>query len=129
MPRLEYYRERSKKYAKDNLESFGGSSGLRSLNIGSAAEYFVTSWLLARQIEVGAICSKQSHHDLVALVGNRWYTIQVKMGIVNKKTGYIHLRSPKKRIWSDLVAVVDLKGFRLRWVSMNGDVPTELLEQ
>ena len=129
LPSSEWYRRYSRQYSKDNIVRQGGDNLLSRMNTGFAAEHFVTCWLLTRQFEVAEISNKQSHHDLVARIGGQWLTIQVKIGSVNKKTGTIHLRATKKRIWSDIVAVVDLRGYRLRWKPGITEVPLELIEQ
>ena len=129
LPLDEYFRRKSRQYAKDNIVRQGGYDIFSRLNTGFAAEHFVISWLLSRQIEVADICSKQSHHDLVALIGGQWISIQVKLGAVNKKTGTIVCRATKKRIWSDIVAVVDLRSHRIKWKAGTSEVPPELIEK
>src|ERR1700689_2472157 len=122
----EYFRRKSRQYAKNNIVRQGGGDIFSRLNTGFAAEHFVTCWLLARQFESAEISNKQSHHDLVAFVGGRWLTVQVKLGAINKKTGTIKCRATKKTIKSDVVAVVDLIGYRIFWKSGLKELPPEL---
>lgn len=97
-----------------------------NLMLGAAAELFVCAWLLARKIEVATLCNKQSHHDLVAFMDDRWWTIQVKLGAVNTKTDNIRHCSPRAKIWSDIVATVDLETNRVKWLPMRETLPTQL---
>lgn len=121
-----YSREHSKQYARKHIRGQGGKAGPVSLNLGFAGEHYVVGWLLSRQIEVAMLCNKQSHHDLVALIEDRWWTIQVKIGAINTKTGHLKNRSPRSRIWSDIVALVDLEANRIQWVPMREALPTNL---
>jgi hypothetical protein len=93
---------------------------------GAAGEHFVIHWLLARRFEVGGPHNPNGKHDLFVKLG-RWYTVQVKVGKVNLRTGGIYLNR-RSVIASDLIAIVDLEGGRLRWVSNTDEpLPEELL--
>jgi hypothetical protein len=103
-------------------------AGATTRDRGAAGEHLVISQLLARNLEVGGPYNQNGKHDLFVKLGT-WHTVQVKLGRVNSKTGTVCLCSRGRRssITSDLIAIVDLKGQRVRWMSNNGQpVPSEL---
>lgn len=99
------------------------------MNVGSSAEHFVIHWLLLRGLDVGGPYNQQGPHDMFVKLLGSWYTVQVKVSHLNRKTGVIS-RSPMRRglIISDLVALVDLSSRQIRWESGTpATLPKELL--
>jgi predicted AAA+ superfamily ATPase len=121
-------REYNQKYLNDNLTMSGGTNSKKETSdIGASAEHFVISELLRKRLPVGGPYNQNSKHDLFVKAGS-WKTVQVKVGRVNHKTGSIYLQACKKHIVSDLIAVVDLLGRRIKWMSNTEEpVPEELL--
>lgn len=121
LKRAEYYRQyQAKNRRKSPL------AGATTRDRGAAGEHLVVSQLLARNLEVGGPYNQNGKHDLFVKLGT-WHTVQVKVGTVNIKTGAVRLNSRRSSITSDLIAIVDLKGQRVRWMSNNGQpVPSEL---
>jgi hypothetical protein len=106
-----------------------GVTGPEKRDRGAAGEHFVISELLRQQLQVGGPYNQNGKHDLFVKVSDKWYTIQVTLSQVNLKTGTILLTGRNRStIVSDLIALVDLEGKRIRWVSNTKEpVPKELL--
>lgn len=83
---------------------------------GAAGEYLVASDLLARGFPVTKPLDAQGKDDLHVKVGGKWRNVQVKLGSVSKKTGHIYKNNATKVV-SEILAVVDLKGRRIRYLS------------
>lgn len=97
--------------------------------LGAAAEFFVAVTLLLKGIEVTKPLNTNTKDDLHARFGDGWRNIQVRPARVSS-TGRIwtHLRrTGKGKVTSELVAFVDLRGLRIRWVSnRRRELPKEL---
>ena len=96
--------------------------------VGAAGECFVLAELCIRGLNAAKCVNPGSPHDLFVEIGGRCYTIQVKVGRRNARTLTI-TATRLSRITSQLIAVVDLVGKRIRWVSNTSEpVPAVLLE-
>lgn len=123
------YRDKAdqRKYNQLREMTGGAKSKKETSDVGAAAEHFVISELLQRRLSVGGPYNQNGPHDLFVRVGT-WRTVQVKVGRVNVKTRTIYPTAVKRDIKSDLIAYVDLRGKRIRWISNTDEpVPEELL--
>lgn len=101
----------------------------QTMNVGCAGEHLVMAELLAKQLSVGIPLNPQTAHDMFVRIQKKWWTIQVKVGKVNRKTGTLSPPPRRGPIHSDLLAVVDVPGKRIRWISNTyKSVPVELTD-
>lgn len=93
---------------------------------GEAGELFVAADLLVRGLPTTKPFNRNGKDDLHVRVRTGWKNVQVKLGRVHAKTGTIHLMR-RNRITSDIVAVVDLTGKRVRYIANTSEcLPEEL---
>lgn len=67
-----------------------------------------------------------TEHDVFVRAADGWRTVQVKKAGVDAKTGHIHLRRGRKHVVSDILALVDLKGRRIRYEASAKPLPLDL---
>lgn len=96
-------------------------------NLGAAAEFFVAADFLARALEGTKPLNVNGWDDLHVKCSGRWYTVQVKHGSLNPRTGRLHCKKNKATMHSDILAVVHLPTKRIDYVSLKLPVPQELL--
>lgn len=97
--------------------------------LGAAAELFVAVTLLSQGVEVTKPLNTNTKDDLHARFVDGWRNIQVRPGRVGSRNKiWTHIRRKGKgKITSDLVAFVDLRGLRIRWVcNRRRGLPKEL---
>jgi hypothetical protein len=120
------YRKSQRRYMVNNYRLTKAMPS-ESLNRGWAGEHLVLSELLFRQLNVGVPVNPQTAHDLFVHVDGKWVTVQVKLGRLNTRTRTITPNNCGK-VSSDLIALVDLEGKRIRWISNTDEaVPAGLL--
>ena len=103
-------------------------------DMGQACEHFVAFDLLARGLEVTKPLNTNGKHDIHAKCGDKWITIQVKKGRVNPKTKVVkannagrNSRYSDRNVTSDVLAAVDARGRRVRYIPFNiPELPKEL---
>lgn len=116
----------SREYRQANMRTTGETPD-RCRDLGAAAEHFVISDMLHRGLTTTGPHNQNGADDCFVKIG-RWYSVQVKVARINNSTGHMGLHHCKSTITSDLIALVDLKSKRIRWVSNNEEpVPPELL--
>jgi hypothetical protein len=94
---------------------------------GEAGELLVAADLLTRGLEVTKPFNRNGPDDLHVRTRKGWLNIQVRLGRV-KKTGTLTPNTRGYKFTSEILAWVDLKGKRIRYMSNTGDpVPDELL--
>lgn len=98
-------------------------------NAGESGEFLVAHDLLYRGLQVTKALNRNCPDDLHVKASNEWYTIQVKLGKVNKTTGRLSPNNGGRRISSDILAIVDLAGKRIRYIARGKPVPRELLDE
>lgn len=95
---------------------------------GQASEHFVACDLLVRGLKATKPLNTNGDDDLHAECSVGWITIQVKTGSVNLKTGRLSLAGGKRKIKSDVLALVDLVERRIEYRPAAAPVPYELTD-
>lgn len=122
------YREGGLKYSRENRVSTSGGLATTS-NAGEAGELLVGADLLTRGLSVTKPLNRTGSDDLHVKVYDGWKSVQVKVAKVNRRTGTIQ-KLRRERITSDITALVDLVGRRIRYIAQPGhEVPLELLDE
>ena len=108
------------------MRRYANSKGTAS-DAGQAGELLVAADLLRRGLPATKPLNTNGPDDLHAKFGEVWKTIQVKLGLVNQRTGNISVNRRGEKISSDIEAWVDLRGFRIRYISNTAHpLPEEL---
>lgn len=115
-----------KQYQQNNFTFFSGIA--TPADTGQAGEHLVAADLLRRGLQGTKPLNTNGPHDLHFKFSSGWKTIQVKLGKVSKRTGTLYPNNWKRSIVSDIFAVVDLAGMRVRYISNDSALPPELLE-
>jgi len=109
-------------YAKGRI---GTKSRATKSDKGEAGELIVAADLLARGLPTTKPFNRNGNDDLHFKASGMWFTCQVKIGAVNIKTNNVVM--PGRHITSDIVAIVDLDGKRIRYKSNTPNpLPMEL---
>jgi len=95
--------------------------GATKSDAGEAGELLTAADLLTRGLPTTKPYNRNGSDDLHVNVGGRWRNVQVKLGRVHEITNTISLHK-RRGITSDIIAVVDLVGKRIRYIS-NTDEP------
>jgi hypothetical protein len=97
-----------------------------SSDIGQAGEHLVAADLLRRGLIGTKPLNTNGPHDLHFKFSEGWKTIQVKLGRLSPTTGKICIQN-RVGVTSDILAMVDLQGMRVRYVANVGDDLPEIL--
>jgi len=122
-----YYRRNKKKIIERNRKSVRYISTKKMSNYtGEAGERFVTALLLKLGLEIYVPANRTCKHDLLVKFSTGLKTVQVKTAVIAVSTGSIILKNTVG-IASDIVAVVDITTWRVRWkTGLNPVLPEEL---
>lgn len=97
-------------------------------DLGQAAEFFVASDLLRRDLEVTKPLNINGPDDLHVRASGRWWNVQVKHGTLSPRSRRLNCKVSKQKVSSDILAVVHLPSKRIDYVPLNGnELPVELL--
>lgn len=96
-------------------------------DLGQAAEHFVAADLLQRGLNSTKPLNVNGWDDLHFKASGRWYTVQVKHGELNPRTGKLYSKKSKSSMQSDILAVVHMPTRRIEYISLKLAVPAELL--
>lgn len=118
--------EKSRKYHEETYKSSQVSAG-RQGDSGYAGELIVRTDLLLKGFDVTVPENRCSPDDLHFKSSKGWMSIQVKVALVNKKTGAWKYNLRGRTVSSDVLAWVDLHGKEIRYLANTKPVPPELL--
>lgn len=125
-----YQRNKKRKHMErlDSTTTCGAYSKATKGNLGKAAECLVLCDMLFRGLEVTEPKNVNTPDDLHAKCGGKWFTVQVKIGRTNSRTGSLVSCTGRNGISSEILAVVDVPSRRVRYISNHGvPMPPELL--